>query len=141
MEDRLAGQVENSHYGLVSEETQSVQGYIAIKGTRNGLLLTLEPETPFGELLNALAERLAEVGLLPWSVIISGYQSQGLAYERAHPARGTAGPLSDVDGPVLFDDDSAVIPPIRHYAGSGRGGAMARQRRFPGGTHNRSDYQ
>ena len=37
-----------------------MQGYIAIKGTRNGLLLTLEPETPFGELLNALAERLAE---------------------------------------------------------------------------------
>jgi septum site-determining protein MinC len=46
--------------GLASEEKQSVQGYIAIKGTRNGLLLTLEPETPFGELLNALAERLAE---------------------------------------------------------------------------------
>lgn len=42
------------------EEKQSVQGYIAIKGTRNGLLLTLEPETPFGELLNALSERLAE---------------------------------------------------------------------------------
>ncbi|HEX6481880.1 MAG TPA: septum site-determining protein MinC [Ktedonobacteraceae bacterium] len=37
-----------------------MQGYVAIKGTRNGLLLTLEPETPFGELLNALAERLAE---------------------------------------------------------------------------------
>lgn len=37
-----------------------MQGSIAIKGTRNGLLLTLEPETPFGELLNALAERLAE---------------------------------------------------------------------------------
>ncbi|GCE10155.1 septum site-determining protein MinC [Tengunoibacter tsumagoiensis] len=35
-------------------------GYIAIKGTRSGLLLTLEPETPFSELLNALAERLAE---------------------------------------------------------------------------------
>nr|WP_236031083.1 hypothetical protein [Ktedonospora formicarum] len=33
---------------------------IAIKGTRSGLLLTLEPETPFGDLLNALAERLAE---------------------------------------------------------------------------------
>src|SRR5438874_11281845 len=45
---------------LESEEKQSVQGYIAIKGTRNGLLLTLEPETPFGELLSALAERLAE---------------------------------------------------------------------------------
>src|SRR5438270_10348192 len=44
---------------LESEEKQSVQGYIAIKGTRNGLLLTLEPETPFGELLSALAERLA----------------------------------------------------------------------------------
>ena len=44
----------------VREERQSVQGYVAIKGTRNGLLLTLEPETPFHELLNALAERLAE---------------------------------------------------------------------------------
>ena len=44
----------------VREEKQSVQGYVAIKGTRNGLLLTLEPETPFHELLNALAERLAE---------------------------------------------------------------------------------
>src|SRR6266702_8565159 len=42
------------------EEKQSVQGYVAIKGTRNGLLLTLEPETPFSELLNALADRLAE---------------------------------------------------------------------------------
>lgn len=37
-----------------------MQGYIAIKGTRNGLLLTLEPETSFSELLTALAERLAE---------------------------------------------------------------------------------
>src|SRR6202521_1404586 len=42
------------------EEKQSVQGYIAIKGTRNGLLLTLEPETPFSDLLTALSERLAE---------------------------------------------------------------------------------
>jgi septum site-determining protein MinC len=42
------------------EERQSVQGNIAIKGTRNGLLLTLEPETSFSELLNALADRLAE---------------------------------------------------------------------------------
>jgi len=42
------------------EEKQSVQGYVAIKGTRNGLLLTLEPETPFSELLNALSYRLAE---------------------------------------------------------------------------------
>src|SRR5579875_59957 len=60
MEDRLVGQGKHSQDGLTSEETQSVQGYIAIKGTRNGLLLTLEPETPFSELLNALAERLAE---------------------------------------------------------------------------------
>jgi len=37
-----------------------VSGYIAIKGTRNGLRLTLEPETPFKELLRALADRLAE---------------------------------------------------------------------------------
>ncbi len=42
------------------EEKQSVQGQIAIKGTRHGLLLTLEPETPFGDLLKALSERLAE---------------------------------------------------------------------------------
>ncbi|MGH2497431.1 MAG: septum site-determining protein MinC [Ktedonobacteraceae bacterium] len=45
---------------LEKEERQSVQGYIAIKGTRNGLLLTLEPETPFSDLLTALSERLAE---------------------------------------------------------------------------------
>lgn len=37
-----------------------MQGNVAIKGTRNGLLLTLEPETPFSDLLNALSERLAE---------------------------------------------------------------------------------
>ena len=37
-----------------------MQGNIAIKGTRNGLLLTLEPETPFGDLLTALSERLSE---------------------------------------------------------------------------------
>lgn len=46
--------------GLCREEKLSVQGHIAIKGTRNGLLLTLEPETPFSELLTALSERLAE---------------------------------------------------------------------------------
>ena len=45
---------------LGREEKQSVQGYLAIKGTRNGLLLTLEPGTPFSELLNALSDRLAE---------------------------------------------------------------------------------
>jgi septum site-determining protein MinC len=56
----LEEQFNYSPYGLAGEERQSLQGYIAIKGTRNGLLLTLEPETPFGELLNALAERLAE---------------------------------------------------------------------------------
>src|SRR5579884_3638281 len=46
--------------GMVKEARQSMQGYIAIKGTRNGLLLTLEPETPFSDLLTALADRLAE---------------------------------------------------------------------------------
>jgi len=45
---------------LEKEERQSVPAYIAIKGTRSGLLLTLEPDTPFGDLLNALAERLSE---------------------------------------------------------------------------------
>src|SRR5439155_21685695 len=48
------------HKRLGREEKQSVQSSIAIKGTRNGLLLTLEPETPFSELLNALSDRLAE---------------------------------------------------------------------------------
>jgi septum site-determining protein MinC len=37
-----------------------VPASIAIKGTRNGLRLTLEPETPFRDLLMALADRLAE---------------------------------------------------------------------------------
>jgi septum site-determining protein MinC len=50
----------NEERGLVKEVRQSMQGYIAIKGTRNGLLLTLEPGTPFGQLLTALADRLAE---------------------------------------------------------------------------------
>src|SRR3981081_1504881 len=45
---------------LEKEEARSVQGYISIKGTRSGLLLTVEPETPFVDLLNALADRLAE---------------------------------------------------------------------------------
>lgn len=42
------------------EERESVPAYIAIKGTRSGLLLTLEPDTAFVDLLSALAERLAE---------------------------------------------------------------------------------
>lgn len=47
-------------YRAENEEKPSVQGSIAIKGTRNGLLLTLEPETSFGELLQALMQRLEE---------------------------------------------------------------------------------
>jgi septum site-determining protein MinC len=43
-----------------NQEKPPVQGHIAIKGTRNGLRLTLEPQTPFSELLQALADRLAE---------------------------------------------------------------------------------
>jgi septum site-determining protein MinC len=63
MEDKQEAGAQKQHSqpnGLESEERQSVQGNIAIKGTRNGLLLTLEPNTSFGELLQALAERLAE---------------------------------------------------------------------------------
>jgi septum site-determining protein MinC len=45
---------------LHKEENQSVPGYIAIKGTRNGLLLTLEPGTSFSDLLKALADRISE---------------------------------------------------------------------------------
>src|ERR1700730_10044621 len=56
--EKTASEAADSRLGR--EEKQSVQGNIAIKGTRNGLLLTLEPETPFSELLNALSNRLAE---------------------------------------------------------------------------------
>ncbi len=60
MEDTSEGKQPEIRGELEKEERQSVQGYIAIKGTRNGLLLTLEPETPFSDLLTALSERLAE---------------------------------------------------------------------------------
>src|SRR5229473_2225043 len=60
MEDTSESNISEAQSELAREEKQSVQAYVAIKGTRNGLLLTLEPETPFGELLNALSERLAE---------------------------------------------------------------------------------
>jgi septum site-determining protein MinC len=60
MEDTSEKNVFEAQSNLEREEKQSVQAYIAIKGTRNGLLLTLEPETPFSELLNALSHRLSE---------------------------------------------------------------------------------
>ncbi len=63
MEDNLAKEASEARTlsgRLEREDGQSVQGYIAIKGTRNGLLLTLEPESSFGDLLSALAERLSE---------------------------------------------------------------------------------
>src|SRR5216683_4908269 len=60
MEDTSENNISEEQSRLEREERQSVQGNIAIKGTRNGLLLTLEPETPFSELLNALSNRLAE---------------------------------------------------------------------------------
>ena len=60
MEDTSDREQSEERGRLGREEKQSVQGNIAIKGTRNGLLLTLEPETPFSELLKALADRLAE---------------------------------------------------------------------------------
>src|SRR5215469_2660760 len=60
IEDTSESTISEAQSNLEREEKQSVQGYIAIKGTRNGLLLTLEPETPFSELLNALSHRLSE---------------------------------------------------------------------------------
>src|SRR5436309_5327016 len=59
MEDTSGSNISEGQSNLEREEKQSVQASIAIKGTRNGLLLTLEPETPFSEMLNALSERLA----------------------------------------------------------------------------------
>jgi septum site-determining protein MinC len=60
MEDTSESNISEAQSNLEREEKQSVQGNIAIKGTRNGLLLTLEPETPFSELLIALSHRLSE---------------------------------------------------------------------------------
>ena len=60
IEDTSESTISEAQSNLEREEKQSVQGNIAIKGTRNGLLLTLEPETPFSELLNALSRRLSE---------------------------------------------------------------------------------
>jgi septum site-determining protein MinC len=60
MEDTSESNISEAQSNLEREEKQSVQGNIAIKGTRNGLLLTLEPETPFIELLSALSYRLSE---------------------------------------------------------------------------------
>jgi septum site-determining protein MinC len=63
MEEKLAKEASDARTPsgkLEREEGQSVQGSIAIKGTRNGLLLTLEPGTAFGDLLSALSERLSE---------------------------------------------------------------------------------
>jgi septum site-determining protein MinC len=63
MEDYSGAEVPESRknaYRPESEEKQSVQGSIAIKGTRSGLLLTLEAGTPFSDLLQALAQRLEE---------------------------------------------------------------------------------
>ncbi|HYB02192.1 MAG TPA: septum site-determining protein MinC [Ktedonobacteraceae bacterium] len=60
IEDTSESTISEAQSNLEREEKQSVQGNIAIKGTRNGLLLTLEPETSFSELLNALSYRLSE---------------------------------------------------------------------------------
>src|SRR5437762_4729017 len=60
MEDTSESTMSEAQSNLEREEKQSVQGNIAIKGTRNGLLLTLEPETPFSELLTDLSHRLSE---------------------------------------------------------------------------------
>jgi len=63
MEDYSGAEVPESRkhaYRPESEGKQSVQGSIAIKGTRSGLLLTLEAGMPFSELLQALAQRIEE---------------------------------------------------------------------------------
>jgi septum site-determining protein MinC len=64
------------------EEKRSVSVYVSIKGTRSGLRLTLEPETPFSELLNALADRLAESP--------SFFRGASLAVDTSHRALRTS---------------------------------------------------
>jgi septum site-determining protein MinC len=67
---------------LKKEEKQSVSVYVSIKGTRSGLRLRLEPETPFSELLNALADRLAESP--------SFFRGASLAVDTSHRALRTS---------------------------------------------------
>jgi septum site-determining protein MinC len=71
MEDTSESNISEAQSNLEREEKQSVQGNIAIKGTRNGLLLTLEPETPFSELLNALSHRLSEAPGFFWGASLA----------------------------------------------------------------------
>jgi septum site-determining protein MinC len=71
MEDTSEGTISEAQSNLEREEKQLVQGNIAIKGTRNGLLLTLEPETSFSELLNALSHRLSEAPGFFWGASLA----------------------------------------------------------------------
>jgi septum site-determining protein MinC len=106
---------------LKKEEKQSVSGYVSIKGTRSGLRLTLEPETPFSELLNALADRLAESP--------SFFRGASLAVDTSHRALRTSermqledllalyqmsvtstGPLGPDPDPIIYDQRSNIPP-------------------------------
>jgi len=97
---------------LKKEEKQSVSVYVSIKGTRNGLRLTLEPETPFSELLNALADRLAESP--------SFFRGASLAVDTSHRALRTSERMQLEDLLALYQmsvtstDSSGSDPDLTH---------------------------
>src|SRR5579885_2454395 len=106
--------------GMVKEARQSMQGYIAIKGTRNGLLLTLEPETPFSDLLTALADRLAEAPTFfrGASLTVDTSRRTLRVYERvqlenllAHYQMSVV-PLEKVASAQLLKNDDLSLPPF-----------------------------
>jgi septum site-determining protein MinC len=89
---------------LKKEEKQSVSVYVSIKGTRGGLRLTLEPETPFSELLNALADRLAESP--------SFFRGASLAVDTSHRALRTSERMQLEDLLALYQMSVTSTDPL-----------------------------
>ncbi len=89
---------------LKKEEKQSVSAYVSIKGTRSGLRLTLEPETPFSELLNALADRLAESP--------SFFRGASLALDTSHRALRTSERMQLEDLLALYQMSVTSTDPL-----------------------------
>jgi septum site-determining protein MinC len=87
--------------GISHEESKSVQERLPIKGTRNGLLLTLEPGEPFSDILSALARRLAQAPTF--------FRGASLAIDTSRRALQSH-ELAELQG-LLARYDVAIAPP------------------------------
>lgn len=115
MEDASGQQPTEQQSGLEKEERQSVQGSIAIKGTRNGLLLTLEPGTPFSDLLTALSERLSEApGFFRGASLSVDTTRRALEVGERTQLEALLAyyqmSVSTPEPPVVFQSESLVLP-------------------------------